>query len=152
MEPTTTKTDDNELQKAINNITSASGGGEVELDAVSAIAEKVAGEAAEAPVVEAAAAESVIAATPKADYGDPDLGVVKVKALTDLRPLVDKVDLSPESKFKIYKEIIVATHDKAALEPAYEAAVGIAVEKDKAEALLFIVETIDGLGIGATAS
>ncbi|MCL1839668.1 hypothetical protein FWF89_01550 [Candidatus Saccharibacteria bacterium] len=152
MEPTTTKADDNELQKAINNITSATGAG-TELDAVSAVADKVAANSAE-PAEEAveepaAPVESGIAQQPKAAYGDPDLGVVKTKALTDLRPLVDKVDMSPEARFKIYREIIAATHDKAAIEPAYEAAIQIAVEKDKAEALLFIVETIDSLGIGA---
>ena len=152
MEPTTSKADENELQKAISNITSASGNS-TEMDAVSAIADKVAaGEGAPAegaPAESEAPVESTIAADPKAAYGDPDLGVVKTKALTDLRPLVDKVEMSPESKFKIYREIISATHDKAAIEPAYEAATGIAVEKDKAEALLFIVDTIDNLGIGA---
>jgi len=162
MEPTTTKADEDELQKAISNITNASGNG-TELDAVSAVADKVAaGEEAVVdsssvpvePVVPAVPVDdgpvdSTIAAGPKAAYGDPDLGMVKTRALTDLRPLVDKVDLSPESKFKIYREIIVATNDKAAIEPAYEAATAIAVEKDKAEALLFIVETIDSLGIGA---
>ena len=169
MDATTTKADENELQKAINNITSASETG-TEIDAVSAIADKVAAGSAEPEIVSAAepAAESAtesaaepvvepanesvtstVSAGPKADYGDPDLGVVKTKALTDLRPLVEKVDLSPEAKFKIYREIITATHDKAAIGPAYEAATAIAVEKDRAEALLFVVEMIDGLGIGA---
>jgi hypothetical protein len=145
MEPTV-KADDNELQQAISNITSASGAG-TEADAVSAVADKIAASSVEAPSDVAAVVGSSIAVGPRADYGDPDLAEVKTKALTDLRPLVDKVDLSPEAKFKIYREIIVATHDKAAIEPAYEAAVGIAVEKDKAEALLFIIETIDGLGV-----
>jgi len=149
MEPTTTKTDDNELQKAINNITGASGAG-TELDAVSAVADKVAASAAvEAPTEPTVTEVSSIVAGAKAAYGDPDLAVVKTRALTDLRPLVDKVDLSPEAKFKIYREIITMTHDKAAIEPGYEAATAIAIEKDKAEALLFIVETIDNLGVGA---
>jgi|GEM_PF-956527 len=209
MEPTTKSED--ELQKAINNIADASGGGGgTGLDAVAAVTNKVASSSAapggdgagiggtnevpdvtmadvapgamgavdmspETPDASVAAPEvstvpevSAVPEVPvapevpmppamggmgpggiRASYGDPDLGVVKVKALTDLRPLVEKVDLSPESKFKIYQEIILATHDKAALEPAYEAATGIAVEKSKAEALLFIVETIDQLGIGA---
>jgi len=158
MEPTT-KIDESELQKAIDSIAGA-GDAVAGVDAVAAVTDKVATDAAESggavepvtmgevvavaePVVEA----STIAPDVKAAYGDPDLGAVKTKALTDLRPLVDKVEMSPESRFKIYREIIAATHDKAAIEPAYEAAVQIAVEKDKAEALLFIVDTIDGLGI-----
>jgi len=147
MEPTD-KVDENELQKAIDNITSVSGGVTTEQDAVAAVANKLAeGGTTEAP---AEAGASGATAEAKATYGDPDLSAVKIKALADLRPLVEKVDLSPEAKFKIYREIILATNDKAALEPAYMAAVGIAIEKDKAGALLFIVETIDKLGIGAT--
>lgn len=153
MQPTT-GVDENELQKAINNITSA-GGAANEQAAVQAVGDKVAAEnpmqggevaapAPEAPVV------SSIAEDPKAAYGDPDLGAVKASALADLRPIIDKVDLSPEAKFKIYREIILSTNDKAAIEPAYNAARNIAIEKDKAEALLFVVETIDNLGIGVS--
>jgi len=151
MEPTT-KIDENELQKAIDSIagTGDTGAGGSTADAVVAVADKVAADADEgateaAPVVET----STIAPDVKASYGDPDLGAVKTRALTDLRPLVDKVEMSPEARFKIYREIIVTTQDKAAIEPAYEAATQIAVEKDKAEALLFVVDTIDGLGIAA---
>ena len=156
MEPTTTKADENELQAAINNITSA-GVADAGPDPVAEVAEKVAADASAAESTEATTATpvatpevSTIAADPKADYGDPDLSAVKTKALTDLRPLVGKVEMSPESRFKIYREIIVTTHDKAAIEPAYEAATQIAVEKDKAEALLFVVDTIDNLGIGVS--
>lgn len=153
MEPTTTKTDENELQKAINNITNV-GEAPAGADAVSAVADRVAMGGAGTMAPEVAGAAPVVAevgvAAPdvKADYGDPDLGAVKTKALTDLRPLLGKVEMSPEARFKIYREIILATHDKAAIEPAYEAAAAIAVEKDRAEALLFVVEMIDGLGIG----
>lgn len=152
-------TDENELQKAINSITSSDATAAGGQDAVSAVAKKIAAEgAAAAPAENVTTAEPVgessepaevssIASDPKADYGDPDLGEVKIKALTDLRPLLDKVDLSPESKFKIYREIIIATNDKAAIEPAYESATQIAIEKDRAQALLFVVEMIDKLGV-----
>jgi hypothetical protein len=39
------------------------------------------------------------------------------------------------------------TEDKACIEPAYNAAKNIDDQKVKAEALLFVVETIDKLGI-----
>ncbi len=167
MQPTT-GVDENELQKAINSITSAAPGveGAAPVDPVKAVSDKVAAaEKAEeakveevAPAVTETPAEAEVApvaadaygAENKAAYGDPDLGAVKTKALSDLRPLIEQVDLSPESKFKIYRELITSTNDKASIEPAYTAAAGIAVDKDRAEALLFIVETIDKLGIGAS--
>ena len=80
-------------------------------------------------------------------YGDPDLDKVKSMALSDLRPILDKVDIAPEKKFMIYKDIIELTEDKACIEPAYNAARMIVDEKTKGEALVFIVECIDKLGI-----
>ena len=47
----------------------------------------------------------------------------------------------------IYKDIIEITEDKACIEPAYNAAKNIVEDKARAEALLYIVETIDKLGI-----
>lgn len=186
--------DENELQKAINNITNSAG---AEQEAVSAVTDKVSTEEKAEGSAEAAATGAQTASTDdaaqvagatqaadtiqspelaqaagavdltqpdkpaestpmigihddtKASYGDPDLGAVKASALADLRPILEQVDLSPESKYKIYREIILETNDKAAIEPAYNAAKNIAVEKDRAEALLFIVEMIDKLGIGA---
>ena len=159
MEPEpATKTDENELQKAISNITSV-GGADAGADAVSAVADRVAAsntegvsapEVVAAPETSAPAGAISLAPPPqRATYGNPDLDRVKARALADLRPLVDRIDLPPESKFKIYREIILVTNDKAAIEPAYDAATRIAEERDRAEALLFVVETVDRLGIGA---
>jgi len=83
----------------------------------------------------------------QANYGDPDLDRVKSNALSDLRPIIEKIDLPASKKFMIYKEIIDATSDKACIEPAYNAAKSIEDEKERAEALLFIVETINKLGV-----
>ena len=83
----------------------------------------------------------------QAAYGDPDLGRVKTNALTDLRPIIEKIDLPAGKKFMVYKEIIEATGDKACIEPAYNAASKIEDEKERAEALLFIVESINKLGV-----
>ena len=83
----------------------------------------------------------------QASYGDPDLDRVKSSALSDLRPIIEKIDLSAEKKFEIYKEIIDSMNDKACIEPAYNAAKGIKDDKERAEALLFVVEAINKLGV-----
>ena len=165
MDPTN-KVDENELQKAINSITSGGdgeagtpievatpGAGEIGLEETTAgvpapeVVSVATADAEVAPAPEAVAptigVPEIKPATPSYSEGSSDLGAVKTKALTDLRPLVDKVEMTPEEKFKIYKEIIVSTKDKAAVEPAYETATRLTDEKEKAEALLYIVKTID---------
>ena len=107
------------------------------------------GAPAPAPAPEVAPAPMEIVST-KAQYGDADLDKVKSMALSDLRPILEKVDIAPEKKFMIYKDIIDLTEDKACIEPAYNSARLIADEKAKGEALVFIVECIDKLGIQMT--
>ena len=135
MDQNNTATPD-ELQQAINSITNP-GGDSAAADPVAAVTESVAAATEAAPVMPAG----------KAVYGDPDLDRVKSMALSDLRPIIESVDIEPAKKFKIYKEIIDMTEDKACIEPAYNAAKGIEDQKEKAEALLFVVDTIDKLGI-----
>ena len=136
MDQNNTATPD-ELQQAINSITNP--GAESEADTVAAVTESV---AAEAP-----AEAAPVVPEGKAVYGDPDLDRVKSMALSDLRPIIESVDLEPSKKFKIYKEIIDLTEDKACIEPAYNAAKNIEDQKERAEALLYVVDTIDRLGI-----
>lgn len=153
MEQTNAATAD-ELQQAINSITNggvATGAADAVAQAAAAV--PAAGEAATVAADPAAAAVAA-AAVPtapimpmKAQYGDPDLDRVKSMALSDLRPLLEKVDIPAEKKFIIYKDILELTEDKACIEPAYAAARQIADEKTKGEALVFIVECIDKLGI-----
>ena len=133
-----------ELQQAINSITNNSTPASDAVDVVSQIENQVAGGAA-AP--EAASASVAPAGSMKAQYGDADLDRVKSMALSDLRPILDKVDVAPEKKFMIYKDILELTEDKACIEPAYNAARMIIDEKAKGEALVFIIEYIDKLGI-----
>ena len=147
-----------ELQAAINSITNG-GGAAAGADPVAEIANKVAGETAAnplppapAPAVPAAPAmpsqiDGIPVEPQKAMYGDPDLDKVKSMALSDLRPLLEKVDIPADKKFMIYKDIIMLTEDKACIEPAYNAARQIIDEKAKGEALVYIVECIDKLGI-----
>ncbi len=156
-----------ELQQAINNITNANAeSNNAALDAIAEIEGNVAGSvdlpmpdfpAPAAPEVEMpktdeapaapAAPEATTAQPEKASYGDPDLGKVRSKALKDIRPILEKVDMSAEKRFIIYKDIIDTLDDKASFEPAYEAAGQITNEKERAEALLYIIEKIDEMGL-----
>ena len=83
----------------------------------------------------------------KAMYGDPDLDRVRVNALNEIRPILETVDIPAEKKFAIYKDIIELTDDKACIEPAFNCAKQVADEKTRAECLLYVIETIDSLGI-----
>lgn len=161
-----------ELQAAINSITGGSGqAGAVDMSQMGIETQGAATPAMAVPEVSAAdlaAAMPPVAApvaTPvsgntispetksemeeaiKAVYGDPDLARVKASALTDLRPILETVDIPVEKKFMIYKEIIDLTDDKACIELAYNAAKQIEDDKTRAEALLYIVDAIDRLGI-----
>lgn len=149
-----------ELQAAIDNITNASAAvaGSTSNDVVSQIENKVAdaepeivsaqsAEPAEDTAIKEAEASKIEMAPQKAMYGDPDLDRVKINALNEIRPILETVDILPEKKFTIYKDIIELTDDKACIEPAYNAARQITDEKERAEALLYIIEIIDDLGV-----
>ena len=97
----------------------------------------------EAPV--APSEETVVTpAFPSIDEGS-DLDSVKQEALQELRPLVDKLNVSPEEKFDTYLLLLRSTDDKALIEPAHEAAKGIVDEARRAQALLDIIKEIDFL-------
>ena len=149
-----------ELQAAIYNITNASAAvaDSTSNDVVSQIENKVAdagpeivsaqsAEPAEDKAIKEAEASKIEMTPQKAMYGDPDLDRVKINALNEIRPILETVDILPEKKFTIYKDIIELTDDKACIEPAYNAARQIADEKERAEALLYIIEIIDDLGV-----
>lgn len=68
---------------------------------------------------------------------------VKEAALRDLIPLMDRLSMTPSQKFNIYRNIFEDLRDYTVLEPAYHAATEIADETERAEALLYLVESID---------
>lgn len=68
---------------------------------------------------------------------------IKEAALRDLIPLLDHLNMSPSQKFGLYRNIFEDLHDYAVLEHAYRAASEISDETERAEALLYLVETID---------
>ena len=74
-----------------------------------------------------------------------DLADVKQAALSELRPLIGKLDVSPEEKFNTYLLLIRSTDDRDLIAPAHEAAQGITDEAKKAQALLDIIKEIDYL-------
>lgn len=72
-----------------------------------------------------------------------DLASIKQKTLTELRPLVEKLDLPPEERFDTLLLLIRSTDDKSLINQAYQAAEKITDETRRASALLDIVKEID---------
>jgi hypothetical protein len=80
---------------------------------------------------------------PAADQTPHDLIDIKQKALTELRPLSDQLEQSPEDKFRTTMMIIQASDDQSLLKAAYDAAHDIKDDKARAQALLDIVNEIN---------
>lgn len=74
-----------------------------------------------------------------------DLESIKKDALTELRPLVDKLDVSAEEKFDTYLLLLRSTDDRALIGPAHDAARSITDEARRAQALLDVIKEIDYL-------
>ena len=68
---------------------------------------------------------------------------VKEAALRDLVPLLDRLDMTPSQKFGLYRNIFEDLKDYTVLERAYRAASDIPDDKERAESLLYLVESID---------
>ena len=68
---------------------------------------------------------------------------IKQKALSQLSPLVDHLDQSPEDKFRTTMMMIQASDDQSLIQVAYDAADQIQDEKVRAQALLDIVNEIN---------
>lgn len=82
---------------------------------------------------------------PTSQPGGGDLGNIKKDALSELRPLVDKLTLEPQEMFDTYLLLIRSTDDKSLISPAHAAAANIPDETKKAQALLEIIKEIDYL-------
>ncbi len=77
--------------------------------------------------------------------GNTDLDSIKLEALRELRPLVDKLDVPPEERFDTYLLLLRSTDDRDLIAPAHEAAKNIPDEARRAQALLDIIKEIDFL-------
>ena len=92
-----------------------------------------------------------VAATPIPGYNPPveavsdSLEDIKKDALIELRPLVEKLNLSAEERFDIYLLLLRSTDDKTLIAPAYATAHNITDESKRAQALLDIIKEIDYL-------
>lgn len=73
--------------------------------------------------------------------GQSNVRQIRSAALRDLAPLLDRVNMPPVQKFNICCEIFEESKDYAALESAYKAAREIPDEKERADALVYIVES-----------
>lgn len=103
--------------------------------------------AAPLPPVGTAPEPQVVDATPpiqSLSIGN-ELDDVKLEALHELRPLVDKLNVSSEEKFDTYLLLLRSTDDKELIMPAHEAAKAIEDETRRAQALLDIIKEIDFL-------
>jgi len=137
--------DDQELAKVLAGVTGQADDA-AQAAAATPIEEPAPLEAPVAPLEETV----VTPAFPSIDEGS-DLDSVKQEALQELRPLVDKLNVSPEEKFDTYLLLLRSTDDKALIEPAHEAAKGIVDEARRAQALLDIIKEIDFLTQNKTA-
>jgi hypothetical protein len=95
------------------------------------------------PIAEPAAEPEVQMPSLASDLANESLDTIKQDAITELRPLIDKLDVSPEEKFDTYLLLLRSTDDQALVGPAHEAAKGITDEARRAQALLDIIKEID---------
>ena len=154
--------DDQELAKVLAGVNAEGDEAATGIPAVSDVTPPVA--PGEPPVVAPVADDVVATDTPAVpDYTAPanpvvpapvsptaipvggELDGVKSQAISELRPLVDKLTLPPEEKFDTYLLLIRSTDDKSLIAPAHEAAREITDETRRAQALLDIIKEIDFL-------
>lgn len=86
-------------------------------------------------------ADSLVHQQPAA--ASEDLLSIKQQALTQLSPIINHLDQTPEEKFKTTMMMIQASDDQSLIREAYQAAQSISDEKQKAQALLDIVNEIN---------
>ena len=98
----------------------------------------------EAPITEAPTAPAVEASVNTMNEPNGNsLDDLRQKALRDLRPIVDKVELNDEESFDILLLLIRETDDESLLPRAYEAARQIQDEARRAQALLDVIKETD---------
>lgn len=152
LQPQTTKpiSDDQELAKVLAGVTQDADASELNFEetplpepTVTSENEEKPAEHPTMPMPPTTAAEMVQPAMPTPINND--LGGIKKEAITELRPLVEKLNLSVDEKFDIYLLILRSTDDTTLIAPAYAAARAITDETKRAQALLDIIKEIDYL-------
>lgn len=148
---------DNDLQRAIDEITQKSGAGAK--PAGPAPASQPAG-GMMPPVGQPSGMKMPQPAMPQMPsmppmggaYGRPmgygsDISKVKEAALKELFPIMDRVEVEPEKRFLLYQEMLTTMRDKAVIAPAYEAARQIRDDKVRADSLLYLINSIDEMSL-----
>lgn len=154
------QTNDNELQKAIDDIANSEA---TPVDANAAMPDlesKIQDQMGtppvppmppmpEQPVPAQPAPEAVPAPANEPEIGpesklapvapETDIATVRTDIMRDLFPLMDKVEMTPERKWEIYRQMIDETHDNSMIGAAYDAVKGIGDDKERAEALLYLI-------------
>lgn len=111
-----------------------------------------ASDSASTPAADTSSASVPPLDVPSAPANGGELNSIKSQALSELRPLMDHVDLPAEERFDAYLMLLRSTDDPSLVAPAHSAAQGISDEKRKAEALLEIIKEIDFLSRGSQAN
>ncbi len=70
---------------------------------------------------------------------------IKKAILHDLAPLLERTNADPSEKFRIYRDTMEDLRDFSVLDQAYQAASSIQNEDERAEALLYLIESIDAM-------
>lgn len=79
----------------------------------------------------------------KSGGSSDDLLDIKTSALKDLTPLVDHLEQTPEERFRTTMMMIQAADNQSLIKMAYESAQQIGNDKERAQALLDIVNEIN---------
>lgn len=94
------------------------------------------------PVVEPQAVVEDVKSDPSAEASG-ELADLQKQAISELAPILGKLELSNEDKFNTTMMMVQATDNKALLRDAHEAAKAIEDEKVRAQALLDIINEIN---------
>ena len=153
---------DNDLQKAIDDITNTTEADPVFGDAVAAPVEETVSEPTkvsvqetieDTPMEETIEEETFVEEAPEetptpiigggSSSAPANMQEIKEAALRDLTPLLEKVDLTPSQRFGFYRNAIDRFGDYSVIEVAYHTATGIQDDRERGEALLYLVDVID---------
>lgn len=151
---------DNDLQRAIDEITQKGAAGSKPAPQMPAPAQPAPAPSAmklpTPPAPAAAPAPAPQMAMPSmpmgGSFGRPmsygaDISKVKEAALKELFPIMDRVEVEPEKRFLLYQEMLNTMRDKAVIAPAYEAARQIRDDKIRADSLLYLINSIDEMSL-----
>ena len=81
---------------------------------------------------------------PSAELSSDTLEIKKA-ILKDLTPILEQTGANASQKFKIYQDTMEDLHDYSVLDNAYKAASDIQDEKERADSLLYLLESIDSM-------